>query len=449
MLLASLLLAVMPQQAELSKAEQAINNLRQTEAAVASGKISGLDVSDAFFSAMKKLRTVCEAGKAPATAWEAYSQSLVFNSDLPNAEDACTEGLREHLDSLPLLLQLGAVQMAQANELSGRKKKQAAAFAKAASTFTKAVTTHKKSARACIKLGETFVWQGNIEEASDQWREALKRDSAAVDLGVMTQWLGGVASAQIISEQLASKGEDALLLWYLASAEYGAGAEAWNDCRSHFERVIELNPAYDSCYFFLAEGAFAAGQRATAAKQSSAAQKEFRYSAKCWANYLAGNGGNSHLQVAAAAGGDGVVANMKWLGGQAFSAGDGKSAIGLYAWCVKARPQDAEAWNNLAFFYRENGQTEKSLAAYRSALVLQPRDPQVMNDLAVILHYYLRSDDEEAIQLYRDAAEIAQEMLNQTGEAVLSAEEKSRTTVALRDARNNLRKLQAGNRRNG
>ena len=448
MFLAPLVFALITPQSG-DPAADAIKQLRTTEAAVAAGKITGLDVGDAFFRAMKELRGVCEAGDAPVAAWEAYSQALVFNSDLPNAQRAVEDGLKANPRDLSLLIQLGVVHMAQANELSGRKKKQAASFDEAITAFSRAATAHKKSAAACIKWGEALIWTEQPEAARAQWREALKRDHTSVDLGAMTQWLGGATAATLIQEQITERGEDALLLWYLASAEYVAGADAWDACRQHFERVIELNPAYDSCYYFLAEGSFAAANRLNQSDNKAAATREYRYSASSWAKYLSGNGGIAHQQVAAGEGGDDIISNMKWLGGKAFGGGDMKSAIALYGWCVRTRPNDAEALNNLAFFHREAGNATQSLAAYRQALLLKPDDPQVMNDLAVILHYYLRTDDAEAIALYQQAVVQAEEMLAATGDDVLAGEERARIATVLHDASNNLRKLKAGNRRNG
>ena len=69
-----------------------------------------------------------------------------------------------------------------------------------------------------------------------------------------------------------------------------------------------------------------------------------------------------------------------------------------------------------------------------------------MNDLAVIYHYYLKTEDEIALELYRNAIVRAEEILSAENSA---GDDLSLVKVALRDARNNLSKLSRGNRRNG
>jgi len=427
--------------------EQCLANLAKTQAEVAAGKITGLDVSDAFFQCARALRTHCESGTAPAEAFHGWSQALLACNDLRNARAAAETGLSSFPNHLNLSLLQGRIIMAQAAEVSSKKDRQSAFWSEALEVFHNASATHKKRTEPCIRKGEVLVYMGEAEKAKAAWQEALKRDHTAVNLAGIAPWLGGEVAADLIQVVLDKHGEDPLTLWHLASAEYAAFPARWESCQKNFLRVMELEPSYDSCWYFLAEGSFAEGNLLTSQKKTADGLKAYRKASRAWAHYLSGPGGAAHLGVAAAEGGDGVVANLKWLGGQAFSGGDADTAIQLYQWAVKARPQDAEAWNNLAFFLREVHRAEESLAAYRAALSLQEDDPQVMNDLAVILHYYLKTGDEEAKDLYQKAITRAEEILAHAEE--LSPEEKNRMSVALRDARNNLRKLQMGNRRNG
>jgi len=104
-------------------------------------------------------------------------------------------------------------------------------------------------------------------------------------------------------------------------------------------------------------------------------------------------------------------------------------------------PDYADAWNNLAYFLRETGESEASRDAYQRALELQPTDPQVMNDYAVIFHYYLKERLDYAEELYIQAAERAQEMPDNNE---VAEEDMQRIQIALRDAKNNLAKLKKG-----
>ncbi len=114
-------------------------------------------------------------------------------------------------------------------------------------------------------------------------------------------------------------------------------------------------------------------------------------------------------------------------------------------------------WNNLGLFLRDASDQlaeeadpspellaelhERALAAYVRCLELSPRDPQVLNDTAVILHYYLGRELERARAMYARARDLAQEAL---GQGELNAEEKERYGAALEDALANLRALDEG-----
>jgi cytochrome c-type biogenesis protein CcmH/NrfG len=113
---------------------------------------------------------------------------------------------------------------------------------------------------------------------------------------------------------------------------------------------------------------------------------------------------------------------------------------------VRLTPDDGYAWQNLGFFRRESGAHEDARAAYARAYQLLPEDPQVMNDYAVIHHYYLKDEDALVKDLYREAIRRAQAMLDAGG---LTEADADRIRTALRDATNNLRKIEAGSRENG
>jgi hypothetical protein len=81
---------------------------------------------------------------------------------------------------------------------------------------------------------------------------------------------------------------------------------------------------------------------------------------------------------------------------------------------------------------------ERALAAYRRALALSPDDPAYLNDTAVILHYYLERDWDEARALYLRACERAEAEL---ARAELAPELRALYSTALRDARLNLAEL--------
>ncbi len=443
----SLLLALACQDAPETLEQKGMRQLATAEAEVAAGKLQGYEAVDAFFEAARTLRQATEKGKASAMAWHAWSRSLVLCDDLRKGLQIAQDGLQVFPQDLDLALQIGSIRLLQADQ-GGKAETVQRLRELAAEQFAATAKAHPKRAEPWVHLGQAQIWLELPKDAESSWRHALKVDATAVDLGSLTPWLGGTVAALLIQEHLARNGEDALTLWYLATAEFAAIPRPWKSCRSHFQKVLELEPSYDSAWSYLANGSFAEASRLQERGEAAAARKEFLASAKAWGTYLSGRGGSVHLQVVRGAGGEAAIANLDWLAGTAWSRGDRKTAVSLVAWLVQARPQDPKLWNNYALFLRDTRAPEKSLQAYRRALALQPDDPQVMNDLAVILHYYLRRDDAEAIALYEGAIERAQFLLQegQDEDGDLGPEH-SRISTALRDARNNLRKLQAGNRR--
>ena len=100
----------------------------------------------------------------------------------------------------------------------------------------------------------------------------------------------------------------------------------------------------------------------------------------------------------------------------------------------------APHWNNYAFLCRQTGLFEDSLAAYQTALQLEPDSPQLLNDAGVILQYHLTSPEnlERARDYYNRAIALAQEVLR-AGDA--EPEALARARQAMQDARLNLEKM--------
>lgn len=452
MFVAPLLLLLAQSQDAAELARLGIQELRRVEAEVAAGRIQGLDVPDAFFGAALKLRKACEADGAPADAFEAWSEALLNAGDLRNALAAVAKGLTAHSQALALHLQHGRVLTAQASKVGGEKQQEL--WREAERVYAAAVELDSEAVAPCLRRGEILVYLGKADAARDAWREALGRDPQQVDLGVMAQWLPYPQACEVLDGlQAAQDGEDALLAWYRGMAAYyglfkSPSPELWQACRQDFERALELNPAFDSSWYFLAAGAEFYAGHLDATGDAEGARRLWREAGLAWGSYLAGNAGAQ--QIAALPGmpdgGAQFVDKMKWFGATVADPRRPEAAIRLFAWVTRARPQDPEAWNNLALIYRDSGHAKESLDAYEKALRLRPEDPQVMNDLAVILHYYLRKDDTRAKELYRLAIAKAEELLAGTE---LPEGDRARIQVALRDARNNLGKLEKGDRRNG
>ncbi|MCH2101915.1 MAG: DUF627 domain-containing protein [Planctomycetes bacterium] len=433
--------------------------LRDTEAQIAAGTLRGLAINDGFLQAGYVLEDAAKLSGAPIEAFENWAEALLNGGDKRNALKAAEKGVQAFGKDPRAVMQRGRVLVAMANDTTDVSKKKEY-FKSAIEDYRQAMKLDAQATAACLKLGETLILASYADpiakpeearkEAAEAWSEALKRDQASVDLSAMCQWLHGEA-VPLLQKIDKSKGNDATMTWYMGFAEYSGQPRNWGNVRKHFEKALELEPAMYNCHFFLAQGAFDRGGQLLAEnnnEMSTESRNAYLYSAIQWGKYLEMQGQvHRNAILVTADGGASTIANLKWIAGQAFQARRFEPAIQISKWITETTPNDVEAWNNLAFGYRDSGQAEKSLAAYAQSAELAPDDPQVLNDWAVIYHYYLKTEDEKAKNLYLKAIKLAEEILaDDTG---LSTADKERIQIGLRDARNNLRKLEAGNRRNG
>jgi tetratricopeptide (TPR) repeat protein len=82
---------------------------------------------------------------------------------------------------------------------------------------------------------------------------------------------------------------------------------------------------------------------------------------------------------------------------------------------------------------------EESLRAYERALEIAPKNPNYMNDLAVVLDYNLKRDLQRALALYDEANVIAKALMD---DPETSQDDKDKFySVALLDSGNNAKRL--------
>jgi tetratricopeptide (TPR) repeat protein len=129
-------------------------------------------------------------------------------------------------------------------------------------------------------------------------------------------------------------------------------------------------------------------------------------------------------------------------GGAGVGGGNAAKGKDILAALCAVDPKNADIWNNYGLVCRDLQAFEESLRAYEKALVLTPDDPQVLNDTAVILHYYLHRDYERAQDLYEKSIEASTKMLETPDK--LSPELKDATERVKKDATNNLANLAKG-----
>ena len=424
----------------------------KVEAAIAAGEITGLDAIDAWADVAWSWEQCAQREDAPSEVWVQWSESLLNANNASNANRIIENGIEIFPKDSKLLEQKARILMSQARESQqlGNQEKYSTLKQEAITTLEIAHENNPKAASPLLRLGE-ISWTDYFakkdfsdkakSEALAPWLKAAAVDPEGVDSGFVYNWLQS-ESIPVLNLIIEKDEKNAFHFWYRGMAYYFKGPDFWSNIYEDFNKVLELNPNFKNAYFYLADGAFQRGVMQAGLGEDSKAKKAYNFSAKYYGLYLK-DFGSSHAAVH-------IQANslrqecerMNFLA----SFTDYEHAIMILEWATQNDDSYLDVWNNLAFLYREVGEIEGSLAAYQHALSIAPNDPQIMNDLAVIYHYYLKTNDEEALKLYEQAIIRAEEILANEAKG---NEDLSLVRIALRDARNNLAKLKKGNRRNG
>jgi len=114
-------------------------------------------------------------------------------------------------------------------------------------------------------------------------------------------------------------------------------------------------------------------------------------------------------------------------------------------------PKESTFWNNLGLFLRDEGERlqrrgspdpvvlrdlfERAYAAYGQALELEPTNPNYLNDTALMLHYHLDRDLEQARAWYEESYRQSEIWLARED---LTPEMRDIVLIAKRDSKNNL-----------
>jgi tetratricopeptide (TPR) repeat protein len=136
-----------------------------------------------------------------------------------------------------------------------------------------------------------------------------------------------------------------------------------------------------------------------------------------------------------------VAVELGWSAGSLYQSRPQQAKDVWSALCA-AEPRDADIFNNLGLVARDLGAFEESWRAYEKALALQPDNANLLNDGAVILHYYLHRDYDKCQEMYERAIEIATAALEQPDS--LTPEQKAAAEKAKTEATDNMANLAKG-----
>jgi cytochrome c-type biogenesis protein CcmH/NrfG len=311
---------------------------------------------------------------------------------------------------------------------------------------------HKTTlAKAHVDLGHAYKWKDKPDDAAREYGLALGADPSIVNY---QQILGALGNERFLAALEAGEkafqessgptaNGDAALLWWLGWSRFDQ--KQYDKADQALSEAVKKNASFVNSWYWIAlaryyqknyEGAVAALRR---------------YHDENPADLVASIKTNTELNLRI----------VDFLVGWCAQNQRNLEAAILSETQAEVAPTNADYWNNAGLFYREAGAGlrksekpedrtqamswfEKSYAAYTKALEISPDNPSLLNDTAVMLHYYLDRDLDKAKAMYMKAAERAEAELKRTD---LEADVRDRLQTALRDSKNNLAKLEKGDKK--
>lgn len=288
-----------------------------------------------------------------------------------------------------------------------------------------------------VKIGDVLAWNDNVEQALLSYEKALALDPGTpVDHAWIARRADVGRRLKLYERALESyrtrPGADAsraaTLEWYVGWTLLAK--KAWPEALASFEAALEHNAAFENSHYYAMLAAYWHGDADGAERHAVAyARKNPR-------------GFADVLRALPDAQRDEALGILEFLAQRTHQAKRVGACRDLNHVLAMVR-ETARHWNNYAFLCRETGRFEESLDAYENALSLDPDDPQLLNDAAVILQYHLPSPEnlERARRMYERAISRAREVLD---DPESPAERKARARQAWQDAKGNLAKMRKG-----
>jgi tetratricopeptide (TPR) repeat protein len=389
-------------------------------------------------------------------AWPVLAHAAWMTQDLPLAREAGDRAVAADPRSADGQMLLGRIAFSQfrvAHDAAGGFDAEAeSAWQTAVGAFRAALELYGDPPRAGedwlvadaqVQLANACLWKEDTACASEAYAAAIGMAPDALDYASIRPLFDPALFRDTLQDGLArwearadtDATRDASLCWWLGWAHWTTGSP--ERAEELLLRALQDEPAWGNAWFYVALA---------------------RYAREDWPGTV------EALRTAWETDPASVVAEM-----QTDLEANLARVSYVVAWCVseqraadaallaridaESAPEVAALWSDLGLLLRDQGEAlgsasdaqalalyEEALGAYQRALELAPDDPQILNDTAVILHYYLERDLEQALAMYARAKELAQARLDggELDEELLAVIE-----TALRDATNNHRLLAA------
>jgi tetratricopeptide (TPR) repeat protein len=316
-------------------------------------------------------------------------------------------------------------------------------------------------AEAATQLGHAMVWKQKGPEATDAYATAIAWNPRGFDYERAVEFLraappspgderpsGFQAALELAKTRLEASAAPAdqglaWMLWWLGWARFSAAD--WTRSEEAFLRALELEPDLANSWFYV-------GLARQYRKDSEGALQAMH----------AGWDANPTEMIRTAAGAGGALRAFEALLGWCATQKPARNldAAFLAEMLAEAMPEEPRHWNNLGLFLRDEGEYlerqayrkkapapdpavledlyARSYRAYLRALELNPGDPQLINDTALMLAYHLDGDLAEVERMYRRALALVDDTLAGTD---LSSDDRTRFEQTSKDIGLNLKYL--------
>jgi tetratricopeptide (TPR) repeat protein len=432
---------------------------------LASGNQDG-SIRFAFEDAMTFLKRATEL--APETYHDGFlalAESAWYSRDLATARIAATKAVElapasalAHYTLGRILFSHYSTALEQANpaeEAEGLLRETVAQFRSALLALGRPATPAdgRLAARIHNQLGLCHVWKEERESAAEAFAEAMAWEPSEVSFSDLNNWLSTpesnaafLTALNVGAEKFAQRhGADALgdatLLWWLGYANFAAGEYA--AAEAAFKQAVKKWPQFLNAWYYIGlaryhqqdyAGCIAALRMNWEAEPANLvtsinSNRESNLEILDW---IVSWCSTEERYVDAS-----LVCEMR-VGtfAENWKYWDNLGFFSRYAGAAVAASEDAELRDTAAVYY------ERALVAYETARALAPDKPHLLNDGAVLLHYYLHRDLERAKTMYEAALAEATALL--AAAAGISDEDRQLAETAQSDARKNLENLAAG-----
>lgn len=444
---------------------------RRAEGHIAAG-VTDSSIEMNFQDAVQKLHEVVQAD--PARYHDAFlplARAAWYVQELDTARWAADHVVEVEPGSAEGWLGRGRIAMSQFVGAQGEEGANASAethWSDAVSSFRRAIELYGAPAEeraqaglveAATQLGHAMLWKGKAADATDAYATAIAWDPQGFDYGQAVEALRGGpadddrpsgfgAALELGKERFEAHGQAAdprlaTLYWWLGWARF---VEAdWSGAEQAFQDALARQPEYANCWFYI-------GLARQYRKESESALQAMHAG---WDADPA-----AMVQTIAGAGGSlrGFEGLLSWCAEQ--EPPRNLEAVFLAEMLAEAFPDEARYWNNVGLFLRDEGERleidahknkttppaaelladlyGRAFQAYQRALELQPHDPQLINDTAVMLDYHLDGDQREVEAMYRRALDLVDAQLASTE---LSPDDRLRFEQTKKDTETNLKYL--------